>query len=813
MTEPITKEELRAAAEAYWNQGLSIVLMTVLEDGKKDALHTWKQWETRRQTREEFDALPWLKAERFAVVCGVQGINSLYFTPIDTDDPDFDQNLLRVTQTDRTPKGGHHFVYWSRVNARGKKLHDLKIELLGKGNLCLMYPSKDYVRVNDNLPTEIDDIREVFESLAEKLGGHAKPRLENNRVRFCCREALARDNHIDHLMRLAIASEYKRAGYSNEDIVQLFKAQDDYDHDKCLVQVESADPSKAARYETIKEYGYCYPECQENCIETKRTQPKTNKKTKKVMKDSGQVTSGCFEAVYVNDKPQFLLKNSEDFRIVESVEVNNEEFFPKDVRHIPYEPYGYFIGSVPTMEELFKKVRNEFQSFVDVESIWKDVLAACVLLTYHQEKLQTLPYIFLYGDNESGKSTVLQVLKFLCYRPMYGVTIPSADLYGYLEDSDSIGTILEDEVQGINKDTDKIKIYKAGYKQGAVVPRTLLTQNDRIIKYYHVFCFKSAASEQIPQVKGFRERFIEIPMVEGYPSKEWADVTKEDLERLRDLRNMLLKWRMLCRDWQLPEVQLSMKGRVKELWKPLLQITHGLTVYGGLFKFVEDQKNERLSTRQNTLEGHIVKVVASLYNLFLKEHEEKQGCEGIPFADIWRELGYDLDAKLDDKKPHVMDTSEFFQVTKNKVGYRLREVLSGKSKTIREKHPEGDDVIVKAYAFEPEKLGRIVKKYGYELVTKLPSEPSSEGAQALKTMERVHEKEARTPPKLDKLSNLVTDGKKPKPVTETEEEAARRIGLIPCQECKARGKDLFFGNDADLAAHMRAYHESQDYGS
>ena len=126
------------------------------------------------------------------------------------------------------------------------------------------------------------------------------------------------------------------------------------------------------------------------------------------------------------------------------------------------------------------------------------MLTGCVLLSYHQEKFQTVPYIYVYGDNESGKSTVLQVLKFLCYRPMYGVTVPSADIYGFLEDSDAIGCILEDEVQGIHKDTDKIKIYKAGYKQGAVVPRTIITQHDRIIKYYNTFCFKACASEQIP---------------------------------------------------------------------------------------------------------------------------------------------------------------------------------------------------------------------------------------------------------------------------------------------------------------------------
>ena len=90
------------------------------------------------------------------------------------------------------------------------------------------------------------------------------------------------------------------------------------------------------------------------------------------------------------------------------------------------------------------------------------------------------------------------------------------------------GTILEDEAQGLYKDLDKAKIYKAGYKQGAVVPRTMITQNKRFIKYFRVFCFKACAAEEMPRVKGLLERFIFISMTEGYPRKDWADLNKED---------------------------------------------------------------------------------------------------------------------------------------------------------------------------------------------------------------------------------------------------------------------------------------------
>ena len=75
-----------------------------------------------------------------------------------------------------------------------------------------------------------------------------------------------------------------------------------------------------------------------------------------------------------------------------------------------------------------------------------------------------------------------------------------------------------------------------------------------------------------------------------------------------------------------------------------------------------------------------------------------------------------------------MDTGDFFKVTKNKVGYRLREVISGKSKAMREKDSEGKDVVVRGYEFDLIKLRKVAKKYGYELVTKLQSLLSSEGA-------------------------------------------------------------------------------------
>jgi hypothetical protein len=525
-------------------------------------------------------------------------------------------------------------------------------------------------------------------------------------------------------------------------------------------------------------------------------QPKKGKKKEKqqklIYRDSGFADQGYFEAIYHKEKPCFLVTNDNHFSLHETVNLDDKTFTPKDAQRIPYEPYGYFEGQIPNREELFWRVRREFQTFIDLESIWIDVLSASVLLSYQQEKLQTVPYIFVYGDNESGKSTVLQLLKFLCYRPMYGVTVPSADIYGYLEDVNSIGCVLEDEVQGVCKDIDKVKIYKAGYKKGACVPRTLITQHDRMIKYYNTFAFKAVASEKIPTVKGFRERFIEISMIEGYPEKEWADITKNDITRLAELRNTLLKWRMLSRDWELPNPEVSMRGRLKEIWKPLLQVTHGLTIYDTLANFVDNQKNERLSIKQNSLEGHIVKVVVDLFNA----SKENKGY--LSFQSIWNTLADDLEGKIDPNKPHVMDTSEFFRVSKQKVGYRLGEVLSGKSKTVR----EGEEHF-KAYEFDFEKLRRIAKKYGHEFVTKSPLSPTSKGVQASfsssktinnnkNNVEKIKEKEkkqAHTPPQLGDIGDTVTKNEE-SPTGSHGQGDQKTKGLGDLTKCDLCGKTL-----------------------
>ena len=82
-----------------------------------------------------------------------------------------------------------------------------------------------------------------------------------------------------------------------------------------------------------------------------------------------------------------------------------------------------------------------------------------------------------------------------------------------------------------------------------------------------------------------------------------------------------------------------------------------------------------------------------------------------------------------------MDTPEFGEVTKQKIGYRLREVLSAKKTKARLK-----DGPAWVYSFDKQKLKRIAKKYGCSLVPKFQTIQSSQETPTPKSDDKIPER-------------------------------------------------------------------------
>jgi hypothetical protein len=418
--------------------------------------------------------------------------------------------------------------------------------------------------------------------------------------------------------------------------------------------------------------------------------------------------------------PALLILSPEGFRVEREIMVGDTIF--RGANSDPYEPYVVEdLENVKSRVELVNEIYAEVNRFIDVSEEEKAIFTAYVLMSYCPELFEKVPYLYLVGDNSSGKSHTLQLLAYLCYRPLYGVSIPPADIYSYLgkEKSDPPLTILEDEFQGSDRDTEKMKIYKAGYKRGARVPRIAIDQNGRRRQeFYNAFGPKVVAAEKLIENKGFLERCIVIEMVEGKPEKDHYD--REDEARFARLRAELLKWRMavLAGREKLPELELGwLEGRDRELYLPLLTVLEGTPLYSILEEYIREEIKRKREEKRGSLEAQVAAVVLELAKGF--------GAE-IPFPRIWDRLKERVNGVVPSYSTiaieTVMDTEVYGRITKKQIAALLRDKLGLRAKR---EWREGKTVVV-YQIMDSEKIRRTAIKFGLEdplpLNTSIPNE-------------------------------------------------------------------------------------------
>jgi hypothetical protein len=419
--------------------------------------------------------------------------------------------------------------------------------------------------------------------------------------------------------------------------------------------------------------------------------------------------------------PALLILGPEGFRVEREV-LGDVVLRGMDPRAYPYEPYVVEdFENVKSRVELVNEIYAEVNRFIDVSEEEKAIFTAYVLMSYCPELFEKVPYLYLVGDNSSGKSHTLQLLAYLCYRPLYGVSIPPADIYSYLgkEKGDPPMTIIEDEFQGSDRDTEKMKIYKAGYKRGARVPRIAIDQNGRRRQeFYNAFGPKVVAAEELIENKGFLERCIVIEMVEGKPEKDHYD--REDEARFARLRSELLKWRMavLAGREKLPELELGwLEGRDRELYLPLLTVLVGTPLYSILEGYIKEEIKRKKEEKRGSLEAQITAVVLEL--------AKECGAE-IPFPRIWDRLKERVNGVVPSYSTiaieTVMDTEVYGRITKKQIAALLRDKLGLRAKR---EWREGKTVVV-YQIMDSEKIRRTAIKFGLEdplpLNTSIPNE-------------------------------------------------------------------------------------------
>src|SRR3989337_2716627 len=91
---------------------------------------------------------------------------------------------MLCTQMEETPSGGQHWIYFCHNKPKTISAYhtEASLELLGEGKLCIMAPSVGYKRLNDNMPSEVQDLESSFFEALAKIG--VKTQKQNSETWF-----------------------------------------------------------------------------------------------------------------------------------------------------------------------------------------------------------------------------------------------------------------------------------------------------------------------------------------------------------------------------------------------------------------------------------------------------------------------------------------------------------------------------------------------------------------------------------------------------------------------------------------------------
>lgn len=452
-----------------------------------------------------------------------------------------------------------------------------------------------------------------------------------------------------------------------------------------------------------------------------------------------------YEAVIVDGVPYFLYYDvKQGFRAREEINLKNKTILPIGRRSIPYKPYTFDrIPKLRPYTEIYKDIYGEFDTFAATAPVYKHLFTSFTNLSYKQLLFDSLPYIFLIGLSASGKTTVLRLIGKLGYRPLFGTSFPSADVYTYLgmgEGGESL--ILEDEIQGLERDREKLKIYKSGNLKGARVPRIL--KDTRRILYYNTFGLKGFAGEDGVADKGFMRRCIVPKMVKGTPERKLTKATEEDEKRFNRLRNDLLLWKLAgsvnTDQLGIPETGLN------DLWEPVLYFARGTEGYQPLIQKWARDSIYAIESEQTTLEGYLAESLKKTTSLL----HPISGKVWIPFEDLWGQLVTEVEGVSSPGKPYTMYSDDVGEVSKQKVGRILKGIFGGKVTTKRY-----GEFTKKVYLFDSLFLENVFERYNR--VTEVTEILRGSG---IVKDEGEEQGITTTPPNNSNISNLVTKEQK-----------------------------------------------------
>lgn len=397
------------------------------------------------------------------------------------------------------------------------------------------------------------------------------------------------------------------------------------------------------------------------------------------------------KAILIKNMPSFLqLDNSNSNKPILSKRIELSDIDLEPPERTAYLSREYNFESIEEINQFIESAKKEDLNslFIKVKVYWNkliyanedfiNICTANTIFSYFQDKMGMCHYLLIVGDNNTGKSNILLLFSILGYRPLYDTAITPANIYNFGSSLDEgQGIIIEDEINDIDDQIEKKKIYQVSYRSGTRVTR-MYDNNNGIgnvkrkmsrQQSFLPYCFKVFASEKMPdekKSKGFIERLLVLKSISGDPQYDISEVVndagderlKQLYKELLDMRKLLLIYRLLHYNDSFPDLKLNIKNRYKQLTKPLIRLfqnTESLNkIIKSLSKYLIEKNEKKINSLDSVLLTLIVDLVAKYGNVLYNEQ-------------IWQKIIERFDGHVNEYKPYTCLTEEFGIISKYKI--------------------------------------------------------------------------------------------------------------------------------------------------
>jgi hypothetical protein len=212
----------------------------------------------------------------------------------------------------------------------------------------------------------------------------------------------------------------------------------------------------------------------------------------------------------------------------------------------------------------------------------------------------------------------------------------------------------------ISEDPDIMAILRSGYHRNKKVPKT--NTNSWKLEWFFTYCLKIIIGEKSPnklKAKGLLDRTLLLSAFPGDTELDIKEVTNPEetaphlekaLAELLDFRKLMLVYRLIHFDDPIPDLDVGVRRRNKELCKPYLRLFYGSDSQKEVeqtFQIFLDAKNTKKST---SLEAMLVPVIVDLI--------EEKGNE-VFSSEIWDYVKGHLEGETNPYDPNEYHISDF----------------------------------------------------------------------------------------------------------------------------------------------------------